>query len=71
MIRQPPRIQEYTTQERAALVTFEIVTGREMTTAEIAERIGTSRQSAWLLMQRVSRVVPVYQNNGRWQHLRR
>ena len=59
----------YTAQERAALVTYQLVSGAEMSTAEIAERTGLSRAGAWHMMNRVSRVVPLYQDGGRWRRL--
>lgn len=60
-------ISDYTAQERAALTAFYILEGAEMTTAEIAERVGLTHQGAWSMMQRVARVVPVYQDEGRWR----
>ena len=58
---------EYTAQERASIVVYELcVNDRQMTTAEIAERVGTTSQGAWQMMQRISRVVPVDQRRGRW-----
>ena len=60
----------YTPQERAALVTFQILDGAQLTTPEIAESVGVSRQAAWRMMQGVSRVVPVYQDGDRWRRMR-
>ena len=61
--------KELTAQERAAMVTYDIIMGRQLTTLEIARRIGITNMGAWKLMQRVSRVVPVYQDEGRWRIL--
>lgn len=60
---------DYAAQERAALVTFLVVTGAELTTAEIAERVGITPRGALLIMDKISRVVPVYQYGGRWRIL--
>ena len=62
-----PENGNYSAQERAALVTWEILRGDELTTAEIARRCGMSYQGAEKLMTHVSRVVPVYVEGGFWK----
>lgn len=63
------RVVDLTAQERAALVTFQILEGAQMTTGEIAQQVGVTPQGAWHMMQRVARVVPLYQDAGRWRRL--
>ena len=58
---------DYTAQERAALITLEIFAGAELTTAEIAQRVGVTYQGARAMMDKISRVVPVYVDNGLWR----
>jgi hypothetical protein len=61
---------DYVPQERSALITYELMIGREMTTQEIAERVGITRQAANVMMSRVVRVVPgVTIVDGRWLRL--
>lgn len=61
-------VGELTAQERAALVTYDIMRGARMTTSEIAHRMGTTKMGAWHMMQRVSRVVPIYLEEGNGYH---
>ena len=65
--QQPERITEFVAQERAAIVVYEIAAnGTEMTTAEIARRVGVTHDGALKIMNRISRVVPIYPRNGVW-----
>jgi predicted mannosyl-3-phosphoglycerate phosphatase (HAD superfamily) len=60
-------VWEMTAQERAAKVVYEIATGSQMTTEEVAEITGLTKSGAWWLMQRVIRVTPIGRDdNGRW-----
>lgn len=64
------RLSDFTARERAAIVTLEIVAyGREMTTAEIAQRVEVTWHGARDLMNAVSRVVPVRCDNGYWHRI--
>jgi hypothetical protein len=59
--------QDYTAQEKAALVTWHLAHGEELTTAEIALMAGLTFQGAWFLMIRLARVLPIYRNDaGVW-----
>lgn len=61
---------EYTAQERAALIALRLADGAEMTTREIAEETGLSPNAAWYMMQKISRVIPIYQNGtGAWKRV--
>ena len=54
--------------ERAALVTWHLVHGESMQTKDVAELTGLSINGAYRLMIRLSRVIPIYQDqDDRWQ----
>ena len=56
--------------ERAALACFWLAVCRErLTTQQLAERLGVTRQSALVLLHKLSRVLPIYQDSGRWHWL--
>jgi alkylated DNA nucleotide flippase Atl1 len=55
-----------TVSERVALVVLELATGKRLTTRQVAELCGISRQGAWLLLCRISRVVPLGYGDGVW-----
>ena len=54
--------------ERAALVVWHLAHGECMQTRDVARLTGLTRQGAWDLMQRLSRMIPIYQDDrGVWQ----
>lgn len=55
--------------ERAAHVTMRLVQGEELTPRQIAREYGVSRQTAYCLLGRTSRVVPIYSERGVWRLL--
>ncbi|NLX42133.1 MAG: hypothetical protein GXY79_01490 [Chloroflexi bacterium] len=55
-----------TSQERAALAVVWLNDGAQLTTAELAERLGMTWGGAWRLMHRLARVLPIDQEDGRW-----
>ena len=58
---------EYSAQEKAALIAWHLAHGEGMTTAEVASITGLSWTGAWFLMNRLSRVLPIYRNeSGVW-----
>jgi len=58
---------DYTAQEKAALITWHLAHGEGMQTRDVAKMAGLSMPGAWYLMQRLSRVLPVYQDEqGFW-----
>jgi len=58
---------DYTAQERAALVTWHLAHGQGMQTRDVAKLTGLEREGAWRLMQRLARVIPIYQDErGVW-----
>ena len=63
----PTTIPETPT-ERAAVVAFWLVMGVPLTTRRIAQITGLSMTGALLLMYRISRVIPIFQDDkGIWQ----
>lgn len=60
-------IESLTPHEKAASVTWLIAGGAELTTWEIAGRLGVTFQGAHYLMQGISRVIPITQERGRWR----
>jgi len=60
-------IEPDTITERAALVTWHLAHGEAMQTRDVAEMTGLGMAGAWILMVRLSRVIPIYQDDcGRW-----
>ncbi len=59
------------TTERVAIVVMALVRhpGRVYTTAEIAELVQMTHGGAWMMMTKISRVVPVAQSQGGWMLL--
>ena len=53
--------------ERAALVAWHLAHGEQLETVQVAAMTGLTRQGAWHLMQRLSRVLPIYQSGDAWQ----
>lgn len=58
------------TTERVAVVTAMLLSGESPTTRQIAEHLSISRQGAHSLLLRIARVLPTYQDEGRWHVLR-
>jgi hypothetical protein len=59
---------DYTAQERAALIAWHLAHGEGITTAEIANMTGLTWAGAWYLMERLARVLPIYRDDrGYWQ----
>ena len=56
--------------ERAGLATYWLAVCRErLTTGQLAERLGVTRQTALVLLHKLSRVLPIYQDDGKWRWL--
>jgi len=54
---------DYTAQEKAALITWHLALGEGLQTRDIVKLTGLTRQGAWELMQHLSRVIPIYQDD--------
>jgi DNA-binding IclR family transcriptional regulator len=48
-------------------VAFWLAKGAQWTVSEVAERTGLTRQGAEYLLKTMSRVIPIYVDDGRWQ----
>jgi len=58
---------DYSAQEKAALIAWHLAHGEGMTTNEVAEITGLTWGGAWRLMDRLSRVLPIYRDeDGMW-----
>jgi hypothetical protein len=56
-----------TVTERVGLVVWHLVHGEAMQTRDVAEMTGLGMAGAWILMVRLSRVIPIYQDEqGMW-----
>jgi hypothetical protein len=53
-------------QERAALALWLLMQGA-MTVKQMAGKLNLSRQGAWDLLRRISRVVPIYEDGVLWR----
>lgn len=58
---------EASAQQKAADITLHLLQGGEPTTAEVAQRYDTTWQGAYLMMCRISAVIPIIQEGGRWR----
>jgi len=56
-----------TPSERVALVVWHLMRGQKLTTRSVATLTGLPMPSAWRMMARLSRVVPVYQDGPVWR----
>ena len=60
-------MDDLTPTERAALVMY-LLLQRKLTTSQVARRVAVTRQGAWALLTRISRVVPIRRNEyGEWE----
>lgn len=62
------QITESTPTERAALLTYHLLTGQQMTTVEAAQLLQVSQRTAQRMLALISRTVPIYRDelSGRW-----
>jgi hypothetical protein len=58
--------EELVTTERVGVVVYRLMRGEAATTLEIATWTGLTRTGAWLMMEKLSRVLPLAQVEGRW-----
>ena len=60
----------HTPEERIAIVVWHLAHGDSFRTSDISAMTGLSRQGAYAMMCKVSRILPVYQSDdGNWQVL--
>ena len=63
-----PQPLDLTIRQRTAIVVYAILTGQELSTIEVAEKISMTRQGAWAILDQISIVLPIYQDdNGIWR----
>jgi len=63
---------ELTAQERAGLIAWLLAFGARLTTKEIGEMTGLTRQGTWCLMMRLSRILSIYcDDEGKWCKMER
>ncbi len=59
--------RDFATTERVALVAWSLVLGTALTTREIADLTGLTWGGAYRMLYRISRALPLYQDDdGRW-----
>ena len=58
--------EDYTPQEKAALVAWHLAHGEGMRTADVEALTGLTWEGARVLMCKLSRVIPIMQVRGRW-----
>jgi len=64
----PPEPADLCGQQRAALVALWLACGRKMTMTEIAGAVGLTRQGAVAMMDKLSAIMPIAQDDaGRWR----
>ena len=55
--------------ERAAELGWEFAEGAQYTTAEVAARYGITKRGARMLLNRISRKIKIYSQDGKWKRL--
>ena len=61
---------DYVTTERVGVVVWLLAAGRAMSTAEVADMTGTTRNGAWRLLSKLCRVLPLYlDDDGIWRRM--
>jgi len=58
--------REYITTERVAVIVWQLADGEALTTAQVAEIAGISRQGAFQMLQKLARVIPILCFDGEW-----
>lgn len=60
--------EQYTPQEKAAWITWQLATGNELTTQDVMAQFNISHQGASYIMIGLSRVTPIYRTEqSRWR----
>jgi len=59
-------VDDYITTERVAVVVRALTLGDKLTTADVARLVGISRQGAHIMLTKIARVTPLYEECGRW-----
>lgn len=59
-----------TPSERVAIVTYELARGKELEPVQIADMTECDLSTAYRVLERISRVIPLCEDEGRWSLLR-
>jgi len=59
-----------TPSERVAIVTLELAQGKELDPEQVAKMTECDLSTAYRVLDRISRVIPLYEDEGRWSLLR-
>ena len=59
-----PSTADLTPTERIAIVTHHLATGKQLTTADVANLVGVTRCGAWEMLSKLSRVLPIAQDRN-------
>lgn len=68
MSKPPPDV---TPSERTAIVTLALARGRALTPGDVATLTECAERTAYDVLHRLARVLPVYEERGRWAMLPR
>ena len=61
---------DLTIRERTAVIVFALAEGQTFSTAEVARRVNITRQGAWYLLNAISRLLPITQDDeGIWRRV--
>ena len=52
--------------ERVAIIVFALALGGTVTTAHVARETGITISGAWRMLNKLSRVLPLTEEDGRW-----
>lgn len=61
------RVDFVSPSERSALVAVALVRGEVLTPDDVARLTECERDSGYRVLRRLSRVLPIYEDGGRWQ----
>jgi hypothetical protein len=59
-------VEELIPTERVALIVYELTVGGTVTTAQVAQMTGITHSGAWRMLGKLSRVLPLTEENGQW-----
>jgi len=58
--------REYVATERVGVIVWHLAHGDALTTAQVADLAGVSRQGAYQMLQKLSRAIPILCFSGEW-----
>lgn len=64
------RLTEVTPTERAAIVTLALAEGQELEPEQVADMTECDLSTAYKVLKRISRVIPLAEYEGRWSLVR-